>query len=108
METSKKGDVLTALKSAGIIDGTQELAINGGRIGIIAVATLSSPDEATDGYNISLLAREQLEILAVLAGWDKGTTGVSGVKYSDVPAKQITITLSNGRMINVVAAGFVK
>ncbi|MFA6293733.1 MAG: hypothetical protein WC637_18235 [Victivallales bacterium] len=30
------------------------------------------------------------------------------LKYSDVTAKQIMITLSNGRKINVVAAGFVK
>ncbi|MFA6292255.1 MAG: pre-peptidase C-terminal domain-containing protein, partial [Victivallales bacterium] len=108
VETSRKADVLTALKSAGIIDETQELAINGDCIGIIAVASLSSPDEATDGYNISLLAREQLEVLAILAGWDNGSTDVVGVKYSDVTAKQVTLTLSNGRKINIVAAGFVK
>jgi hypothetical protein len=105
---TKKDGVLTALKSAGIIDDTQELAINGGKIGIVAIAALSSPDEVTDGYNISLLAREQLEILAILAGWNKGPLGITDVKYTDVPAKQIMITLANGKRINVVAAGFVK
>ena len=75
---------------------------------MLAIAALSSPDEATDGYNISLIAREQLEILARLAGWANGTTGVIDVKYSNVTGKQVTITLANGRKINVVATGFVK
>jgi hypothetical protein len=107
--TAKKVGVLTALKSAGIIDDTQELAINSGKIGIVAVAALCNPDETTDGNcNISLLAREQLEILAILAGWNKGAVGITDVKYSDVSARLISIALENGRRINVVSAGFVK
>ena len=49
----------------------------------------------------------KLEILARLAG-NSGTSGITDVKYSDVPAKQITITLANSRRINIVAAGLVK
>ncbi len=64
-------------------------------------------DEATDGYNISLLACEQLEILAKLAG-NSDTSGITDVNYSGVASKQIPVTLLNGRNINVAAAAFVK
>ena len=106
--TAKKASVLAALKTLGLIDNAQELAINGGSLGIVAVAALSNPDEATDGnYNISLFAREQLEILAKIAG-NTDISGAVDVNYSGVNAKQITITLANGRKINVVATVFVK
>ena len=100
--------VVTNLNNLGIIDDTQKAAILAGKIGIVAVVALSNPDEAINSnYDISLLAREQLEILAKLAG-NSGTSGITNVKYSDVTAKQITVTLANGRKINVVAAAFIK
>ncbi len=108
VETSRRDTVLTALNTLGVIDGTQKAAIEAGSIGIVAAATLSVPDEGLTPKSISLLACEQLEILAILAGWNKADTGVTDVKYSQVTAKQIVITLTSGRRINVVAAGFVK
>ncbi len=106
VETTKKTGVLGKLRLLGLIDDTQELAINGGKVGIVAVTALSSPDEATDGYNISLLASEQLEILAKIAS---GTAGsIEGGKYSDVTVKQVMVTLDRGKKINVMAAVFVK
>ncbi|MFZ2658199.1 MAG: hypothetical protein WAX69_24920 [Victivallales bacterium] len=107
VETSRKAEVLGRLKLLGLIDDAQELAINGASTGIVAVASLSSPDEATNGYNTSLLACEQLEILAKLAG-NSNTSGVTDVNYSGVASKQITVTLARSREINVVASGFVK
>ncbi|MFZ2658213.1 MAG: pre-peptidase C-terminal domain-containing protein [Victivallales bacterium] len=107
VETSRKAEVLGKLKLLGLIDDAQELAINGASTGIVAVASLSNPDEATDGYNISLLACEQLEILAKLAR-NSDTSGVTDVNYSGVASKQITVTLASGRKLNVVAAAFVK
>ncbi|MCX6985659.1 MAG: hypothetical protein NT118_13060, partial [Lentisphaerae bacterium] len=108
VESTKLNDVLGKLRTLEIIDDTQKTAIGGGSIGIVAIASLSRPNEATEGYNISLLAHEQLEILAILAGWDKGTEDIADVKYSNVPARLIPITLENGRMINVVSAVFVR
>jgi hypothetical protein len=107
VEATKRDIVAGNLNTLGIIGDTQKTAILAGNIGIVAVASLSSPDESTDGYDISILAREQLEILAKLAS-GSGATDITDVKYSDVTAKQITITLDNSRKINVVAAAFVK
>ena len=98
VESSKKTEVLNKLKSLSLIDD-----IEGGKIGIVAVASLSKPDEATKGCNISLIAREQLEILAKIAAG----SGVS-VDYPGVTAKKVTITLGTGREINVVASAFLK
>jgi hypothetical protein len=106
VETTKKAGVLTSLETLGVIDGTQKDAIELGSIGIVAVAALSSPDEATDGYNISLLAREQLEILAKFAAGSGGF--VENKTYSGVPTKKVTVTLENGKQINIVATVFVK
>ena len=71
------------------------------------MTSLSDPDEGLTPVSISLLACEQLELLAKIAG-NQGTSAVTDVKYSDVLAKQITVTLANDRKINVVAAGFLK
>ena len=108
VNSSTLSTVVTNLNTLGIINDTSKAAILAGNIGIVAVTSLSSPNEATDNnYNISLLAREQLEILAKLAG-NQGTSGITDVKYSEVTAKHVTITLANGRKINVVVTGFVK
>ena len=102
----KRNEVLDNLKDdLGIITLTQYDDIKGGKVGIVAVAALSSPDEATDGYDISLLAREQLEILAKLAA---GSASADAGTYSGLPVKKVAVTLENGRTINVVGAGFVK
>ena len=106
VETSKKGPVLTALNTLGVINGTQRSAIEGGSIGIVAVTSLSDPDEGVTPVSISLLACEQLELLAKLAAGtdissDAGT-------YSGVSARKVTISLANNRKINVVSAVFVK
>ena len=71
------------------------------------MASLNDPGEGLAPVRISLLAGEQLELLAKLAG-NHGTSGAADVKYSDVASKQVTVTLASGRRINVVAAGFVK
>ncbi|MFA6291320.1 MAG: InlB B-repeat-containing protein [Victivallales bacterium] len=103
----KKADVLTALNTLGVLDGTQKAAIEGGAIGIVVVSSLSNPLEATDhNYNISLLAREQLDILAKLAAGSGGS--VEARDYSGVAVKKVMLTLANGRQINVVATVFVK
>jgi hypothetical protein len=108
VEASKKDTVVANLNTIGIIDDTQKDAILAGNVGILAVASLSNPDEVTGGnYNISLLESEQLEILAKLAN-NSGATDISDITYSDVTAKRITITLADGRNINVIASAFVK
>ena len=85
-----------------------DAVLNGGKIAVVAVAAICNPGEGVvDGdRNISLLAREQLEVLATLAA---GTAVfVEPRKYSDATAKLITLTLSSGRTINVVSSAFVK
>jgi hypothetical protein len=62
--------------------------------------------ESDDGdMNISLLGREQLEILAALAA---GAADTENFEYSGVPAKKAMITLGSGRKINVVISAFLK
>ncbi len=106
VETSKKGPVLTALNTLGVINGTQRSAIEGGSIGIVAVTSLSDPDEGVTPVSISLLACEQLELLAKLAA-GTGISSDAGT-YSGVSARKVTISLANNRKINVVSAVFVK
>ncbi|HCE42376.1 MAG TPA: hypothetical protein DET40_02365 [Lentisphaeria bacterium] len=107
VETSQQGAVLTALNTLGIISGAQKAAIEApGGTGIIAVTSLSDPDEGLIPVDISLLACEQLELLAKIAAGD--ASFVEDKTYSGVPSKILTVTLGTGRQINVVAAGFVK
>jgi len=107
VEDSKKAGIVAKLKLLGLIDDTQEADMADGKIGIIAVTSLSNPDESSDkNYNISLLACEQLELLADIAAGE--ASFVEDGKYSDTSAKTFTVTLANGRKINVVGAGFVK
>ncbi|MEI6421237.1 MAG: fibronectin type III domain-containing protein, partial [Lentisphaerota bacterium] len=106
VEASKIDTVLSNLNALGIIDDTQKDAILAGNIGVVTVASLSSATEDIDGnMNISLMGREQLETLANLAA---GLTSAEVIDYSGDTMKQVTITLSNGREINVVATVFVK
>ncbi|MFZ2654319.1 MAG: hypothetical protein WAX69_05345 [Victivallales bacterium] len=106
VKTSMRDAVLAGLKTLGVIDDAQKTAIETGSIGIVAVVSLNDPEEGPTPVSISLLACEQLELLAKLAKGDG--TDVADVKYSDVAAKLVTVMLANGRKINVVAAGFVK
>jgi hypothetical protein len=100
--------VLGKLRTQGIIDDTQYTDIHdNNKTGVVAVAAVSSATEGTDGnMNISLLAREQLEILANLAG----STAVreDGDKYSATLTKSGVIKVSSGREINVLISSFVK
>ena len=108
VESTERDGVLDHLKDdLGVITITQYNDFKNGKLGIVAVASLSNPDEAGNGnYNISLLAREQLEILAKLAG-GTGSSADGGI-YSGVSAKKVTITLANGKKIIVIASVFVK
>ena len=107
VKSTERDGVLDHLKDdLDIITLTQYDDIKSGKLGIVAIAAISNPDEAADGYNISLLAREQLEILAKLAG-GTGSSADAGT-YSGVPVKKVTITLDNTREVNVVSAVFVK
>ncbi len=106
--SGNKGAVLDNLKTLGIIDDIQYDHIkNKGMIGIVSVATLSSPDDTDDvPENISLAASEQLELLAKIAA---GAVGyLEAGKYSDVNTSLISVILDNGRKINVVTAASVK
>ena len=109
VESTERDGVLDHLKDdLGVITLTQYNDIKSGKTGIVAVASLSNPDEATDGnYNISMLAREQLEILAKIAGGVIASSADAGT-YSGLPVKKIAITLDSSRKINVVATVFVK
>jgi len=107
VEATKQGDVLTALNTLGIISGAQKTDIEAGSTGIIAVTSLSDPDEGLTPVDISLLAREQLELLAKIAG-NSDVSGSIDVTYSGIASKQLTVMLASGRQINVVVAGFVK
>jgi hypothetical protein len=108
VDSGNRDAVLVHLKDLGIIDATQELAIQGGSVGIVAVASLNNSNEGTppgSGYNISLLAHEQLEILAKIAG--KSGTSPSDASYPGIMARKVTVTLAN-RSINVIATAFAK
>ena len=107
VESSKKAEVLANLKLLGLVDAVQEAAVISGKIGIIAVTSLSDPDEGATPANISLLASEQLELLAKIAE-NSGTSTTTNVTYFNVEAKQFTVTFADGRKINVVASAFVK
>ena len=109
VESTERDGVLDHLKDdLGVITLTQYNDIKSGKTGIVAVASLSNPDEATDGnYNISMIAREQLEILAKIAGGVIASSADAGT-YSGLPVKKIAITLDSTRKINIVATVFVK
>jgi PKD repeat protein len=104
VEASKKAEVLANLKLIGLVDAVQEAAIISGKIGIIAVASLSDPDEGVTPSNISLMASEQLELLAKIAE-NSGISGVTNITYS-IPVKQLTVTFADGRKLNVVGSVF--
>jgi hypothetical protein len=106
--SDNKEFVLGKLKAQGIIDETQYKDIHEkNKTGVVTVATRSSATEEIDGnMNISLLACEQLEILANLAG--SSILRADGDKYSDILTKQATLTISSGREINVLISAFVK
>ena len=108
VEETRKGGVLAKLKLLELVDESQETDIMAGRIGIVAVVSLSSPNDAAVPANISLTAGEQLELLSKLAGNSDDVSPLGNMKYSDVPSKLLTVILSNGRKLNVVGAGFVK
>ncbi|MEI6424988.1 MAG: hypothetical protein WCP55_22445, partial [Lentisphaerota bacterium] len=106
-----RGMVLDKLIEIGIIDQTQKAAIlSGNKIGVVTVAALSNPIEGQNegDRNISLLAREQLEVLADIAGNTANIAFVDERKDSSTVLKLITITLSSGREINVIAYAFLK
>jgi hypothetical protein len=101
--------VLDNLKELGVIDSTQydDIKVKG-KIGVVAVAALRNTAEgAIDGdRNISLLAREQLEVLANIAAGAAGI--VEPGKYSDVTVSVAALTLASGRTISVVSTAFIK
>jgi hypothetical protein len=71
--------------------------------------TASSATEIADNdLDISLLARDQISILAELAGNTAKLAVVEDRKYSDTLTKMITVILPSGRQINIIAGCFVK
>ncbi len=106
-----RATVLDKLMELGIIDQTQKDAIlSGSKIGVVTVAALRNPVEGQNegDKNISLLAREQLEVLADIAGNTANIAFVDGRKDSSTVSKLITLTLASGRDINVIAYSFLK
>ena len=106
-----RGTVLDKLIEIGIIDQTQKDAIlSGNKIGVVTVAALRNPIEGQNegDRNISLLGREQLEVLADIAGNTANIAFIDGRKDSSTVSKLITITLASGREINVIAYAFLK
>ncbi|HBC87923.1 MAG TPA: hypothetical protein DCZ94_13295 [Lentisphaeria bacterium] len=110
VESSKKNAVVANLNVLGIIDDSQMAAILAGKVGVVAVAVLSSATEGADGdMNISMLGREQLEILADIAGNSADISSVEDRKYGDALSKKMTISIDGGsRQINVIVSSFVK
>ena len=112
VDSSKLSTVVTNLNDLGVIDDTQAAAIlTGGKIGVVAVASISNPGEDVDGdKNIYLFACEQLEILANIASGDPAkVTPFGRAKYSDIVAKKFSVNLNGGtKSINVITSAFVK
>ncbi len=105
----QKSAVLNHLLAQGIINATQKTLIGNGQIGMIAIAAFDLPDDVEVPDNISLLAKEQLELLAKFAGGSQDVLPTDGGTYSDVPTMKSTFTLNGGsRKINVLSAVFVK
>ncbi len=103
--------VLANLKDLGIIDDTQYDDIDAkGKIGVVAVVASSNPGEGVElDRNISLLAREQLEILEKLAAGGAAENPLEGKKYSDVITKKFSVDIDGGmKTINVTTSAFVK
>ncbi|OGV57129.1 MAG: hypothetical protein A2X45_21005 [Lentisphaerae bacterium GWF2_50_93] len=107
VESSMMAGVLANLKLLGLVDVTQETAIMTGGIGVVALASIGEPDEGATPSNISLLASEQLELLAKIAG-NSGTSGTIDAIYSGVTVKQITVTFADGRKLDVVGSAYLK
>ncbi len=114
VDSLKLSTVLSNLNDLGIIDNTQKDAILiGKKIGVVAVAAHSNPGEGVlaGDKNISLLAREQLEVLANLADGtaSENLLAPEGNKYSDVITKKLSVDLNGGmKKLNVKTSAFVK
>jgi fibronectin type 3 domain-containing protein len=100
--------VLANLLSAGLIDNTFVTDVTTeGKIGVVPVTVISNPSEdpVTGGYSVWLMAQEQLELLADLAG-NSNITNVGTYSGSE---KQCTVTLqSSMRELNIVTDSYTK
>lgn len=111
VDSTKKDEVLGHLKDLNIITQPQhdDLKDPSTKIGIVAIAALSNPTEGVvDGdSNISLLAREQLEILAKIAA-NSVSVSDGPADYPGFTAKKVTLDNNNNGEINVISSSFVK
>jgi hypothetical protein len=80
VESAKAGTAAANLNLLGIIDDTQLADITAGNIGVVSVAVLDSAD---GDMRISLLAREQLQVLAELAGNTANLADAGDRKFAD-------------------------
>lgn len=108
VSSDRQSDVLENLRGAGIIGDILAGNVAAGGIGVVTVTAISNPDEVSDGfYDISLLAEEQLDLLANIAGGS--ATFSEDRKYGDVPAKSYRVTLSgSSRELNILTSCFLK
>jgi len=106
VSASKKKEVLEKMLSLGVIDGPAMSTIMSGKIAVISFASLSSGTEASDGNRcIFLSAREQMDVLAKIAGG--AVSAVSEKKLGDSSLKMLDVPIGSG-ILKVVSALFIK
>ncbi|HCE44270.1 MAG TPA: hypothetical protein DET40_12040 [Lentisphaeria bacterium] len=93
----------------GMVDSTFVSTLSTGT-GLLAITVIANPDEADPGdYNVSLMAQEQLELLATLAGEKAGSTKVVNASVGTyAPAQEYNVTLPSGRILTVVIGQYTK
>jgi CubicO group peptidase (beta-lactamase class C family)/fibronectin type 3 domain-containing protein len=101
----KMHTVLNNLVTMGLLGETKKWEILAGKIGLVAFAALSNPDEEASGdCDVSLIAREQLEALANLAMNNSSVSLAEDRKLGNVMAKVLRVKVEGGaREFNVAA-----
>ncbi|MFZ2658438.1 MAG: LamG-like jellyroll fold domain-containing protein [Victivallales bacterium] len=104
--SAMQATVLANLLSAGLVDNTFVTDVTtGGKIGVVPVTVISNPSEdpVTGGYSVWLMAQEQFELLADLAG----NSNITNVGIYSGSEKQCTVTLQSSlRELNIVTDSF--
>jgi len=103
--SDKMNTVLDNLVALGVVGDTRRAEILAGNIGVVTIAALSNPDEDASGeYDVSLMAREQLESLANIAMNNSSVQFLEDRQIGNVMAKIIRVKIDGGaREFNVAA-----
>ena len=112
VDPSRLSDVLDNLgpSGTGIISSTLINNVNSGGTGVVAITVIANPAESGSGdYSVWLMAQEQLDLLATVAGEKAGSAIVVNANIATYsPAQEYNVTLSSGRNLTVVTGEYSK